>query len=140
MTGKFESQFDVRATGTLKKWYSEQLLGLAADGWSVKAFWYDWRQDLAQIADNLRQQIDGWFGPDAPVNLVAHSMGGLVSRTYILRHAQRWGRKSRLIMLGPNHGSFAIPQVITRADDTIRKLAIVDLEHNLRELSDILKS
>jgi pimeloyl-ACP methyl ester carboxylesterase len=139
MTGKFESQFDVRATGILKKWYSEQLLGLAADGWNVQAFWYDWRQDLAQIADSLRQQIDRWFGPDAPVNLVAHSMGGLVSRTYILRHAQRWGKKGRLIMLGaPNHGSFAIPQVITGAYDTIRKLAIVDVTHSLRELCDIL--
>ncbi len=139
MTGKFESQFDVRSTGILKKWYSEQLLGLAADGWNVQAFWYDWRQDLAQIADSLRQQIDRWFGPDASVNLVAHSMGGLVSRTYILRHAQRWGKKSRLIMLGtPNHGSFAIPQVITGAYDTIRKLAIVDLTHSRRELCDIL--
>ena len=139
MTGKFESQFDVRATGILKKWYSEQLLGLAADGWNVQAFWYDWRQDLAQIADSLRQQVDRWFGPAATVNLVAHSMGGLVSRTYILRHAQRWGKKGRLIMLGtPNHGSFAIPQVITGAYDTIRKLAIVDLTHSLRELCDIL--
>ena len=139
MTGKFESQFVVRATGILKKWYSEQLLGLAADGWNVQAFWYDWRQDLANIADSLRQQIDHWFGPDATVNLVAHSMGGLVSRTYILRHAQRWGKKGRLIMLGtPNHGSFAIPQVITGAYDTIRKLAIVDVTHSLRELCDIL--
>ena len=139
MTGKFESQFDVRATGVLKKWYSEQLLGLAADGWNVQAFWYDWRQDLAQSADSLRQQIDRWFGPDATVNLVAHSMGGLVSRTYILRHARRWRKKGRLIMLGtPNHGSFAIPQVITGASDTIRKLAIVDLTHSRRELCDIL--
>ena len=139
MTQNFESQFDVRATGILKKWYSEQLLGLAEDGWNVRAFWYDWRQDLALIADSLRQQIDGWFGADAPVHLVAHSMGGLVSRTYILRHPQRWGKTSRLIMLGtPNHGSFAIPQVITGAYETIRKLAVVDGTHRLRELCDIL--
>jgi pimeloyl-ACP methyl ester carboxylesterase len=139
MTEKFESQFDVRATGIPKKWYSKQLLGLAADGWNVQAFWYDWRQDLARIADSLRQQIDRWFGSDATVNLVAHSMGGLVARTYILRHAQRWGNRGRLIMLGtPNHGSFAIPQMITGAYDTIRKLAIVDVTHSLRELCDIL--
>jgi pimeloyl-ACP methyl ester carboxylesterase len=141
MTQSFESQFDVRATGILKKWYSEQLLGLAQDGWNVQAFWYDWRQDLALIADSLRRQIDGWFGAEAPVHLVAHSMGGLVSRTYILRHPQRWGKTSRLIMLGtPNHGSFAIPQVITGAYDTIRKLAIVDGTHSLRELCDILNT
>ena len=139
MTQTFEPQFDVRATGILKKWYAEQLLGLAQDGWNVQAFWYDWREDLARIADSLRQQIDGWFGAEAPVHLVAHSMGGLVSRTYILRHPKRWGRTSRLIMLGtPNHGSFAIPQVITGAYETIRKLAIVDGTHNLRDLCDIL--
>src|SRR5580765_845661 len=108
---------------------------------NVKTFWFDWRQDLAGVADNLRQQIDGWFGPSADVHLVAHSMGGLVSRTYILRHPDRWGKKSRLVMLGtPNHGSFAIPQVITGAYDTVRKLALLDLTHNLRDLCTILNS
>ncbi len=141
MTPELRSQFDVRATGILKKYYAEQILGLAAVGWNVQAFWYDWRQDLATIADTLRQQIDGWFGSDAAVNLVAHSMGGLVSRTYILRHPDRWNKGGRLIMLGtPNHGSFAIPQVITGAYDTVRKLALVDLSHSRRDLCAILNS
>ncbi|MGZ5022338.1 MAG: CHAT domain-containing protein, partial [Chthoniobacterales bacterium] len=139
MTPDFHSQFNIQATGIIKKYYAEQILGLTNDGWNVKAFWYDWRQNLTGIADNLRQQIDGWFGPQAAVNLVAHSMGGLVSRTYIANHADRWKRGGRLIMLGtPNHGSFAIPQVITGAYDTIRKLALLDLTHNLRDLCAIL--
>src|SRR5580765_4230726 len=141
MTPDLHSQFNVSATGIIKKYYAEQILGLTNDNWNVKTFWFDWRQDLAGVADNLRQQIDGWFGPSADVHLVAHSMGGLVSRTYILRHPDRWGKKSRLVMLGtPNHGSFAIPQVITGAYDTVRKLALLDLTHNLRDLCTILNS
>jgi len=68
MTAEAQSQFDVRPTVILKKWYGEQLLGLAAEGWNVQSFYYDWRRDLAEIADALRQQIDAWFGPDAAVN------------------------------------------------------------------------
>ncbi len=139
MTPDYKSQFNVRATGIIKKYYAEQILGLTNDGWNVKAFWFDWRQNLTSIADNLRQQIDTWFGPQAAVNLVAHSMGGLVSRTYIAKYPDRWKRGGRLVMLGtPNHGSFAIPQVITGAYDTVRKLALLDLTHNLRDLCTIL--
>ena len=58
MTPELGSHFDVRATGILKKWYSEMLLDLAADRWNVQAFWFDWRLDLASIADALRAQID----------------------------------------------------------------------------------
>jgi len=141
MTPEPKSQFDVRSTGILKKWYSEMLLGLVADQWNVKAFWYDWRLDLAESADALHEQINQWFGPDSTVNLVAHSMGGLVSRTFILRHPDRWAKGGRLVMLGtPNHGSFTIPEVITGALDTVRKITILDVTHNRTELLSILNT
>ena len=141
MTPELKSTFDVRATGILKKWYSEMLLSLAADRWNTQAFWYDWRLDLADIADALRAQIDRWFGPNSAVNLVAHSMGGLVSRTYILRHPDRWTKGGHLVMLGtPNHGSFSIPQLITGALDIVRKLAILDVTHTRRQLLGVLNT
>jgi pimeloyl-ACP methyl ester carboxylesterase len=141
VTPAMTSEFDVRPTGILKKWYADMLLGLAADEWNVQPFAYDWRLDLAESADALRDKIDGWFGGSQPVNLVAHSMGGLVSRTFILRHQDRWGKEGRLVMLGtPNHGSFAIPQVITGAYDTVRKLALADVKHSLEELLAILNT
>ncbi len=133
-----KSLFDVRATGILKKWYAEQILGLSYD-WNVQTYWYDWRRDLDEIADDLHAKIGGWFGEDAPVSLVAHSMGGLVSRSYIARHAKRWNKGGKLVMLGtPNHGSFAIPQVITGVIDTVRKLDLVDQKHKLAEITEIL--
>ena len=141
MTADFKSQFEVQATGIFKQWYSEMVLNLAADRWNVQAFWYDWRLDLAEIADALRAQIDRWFGPTSPVHLVAHSMGGLVARTYIRQHADRWVKGGKLLMLGtPNHGSFAIPQLLTGALDTIRKLARLDVIHSRRELLEVLNS
>src|SRR6516165_9843455 len=103
--------------------------------------WYDWRLDLAESADALHEQINQWFGPDSTVNLVAHSMGGLVSRTFILRHPDRWAKGGILVMLGtPNHGSFTIPEVITGALDTVRKITILDVTHNRTELLSILNT
>ena len=44
-------------------------------------------------------------------------------------------------MLGtPNHGSFTIPEVITGALDTVRKIAILDVTHNRTELLSILNT
>ena len=150
MSGLDKSLYDVEATGILKKWYAEMLLGLAQD-WNVQAFWYDWRRDLRESADVLHERINAWFGADAPVHLVGHSMGGLVARTFILQHADRWKRAwdtkgkgragGRLVMLGtPNHGSFAIPQICTGVESSVRKLIIADLKHNASELVGIVNT
>ncbi len=86
-------------------------------------FVYDWRQDNALTARKLTaliEQIQVDFGnPDQKVDLVAHSMGGLISR-YFLRYGSRdvlddnefpvnfegAGSVRRAILLGtPNLGS-----------------------------------
>ncbi len=54
-------------------------------------FVYDWRLDMADIAGQLADFIDriraDYGQPDLQVDIVAHSMGGLVSRYYL-----RYGR------------------------------------------------
>lgn len=138
MDEKGVSQFDVRATGMIKRYYAELVTALATD-WNAQAFPYDWRRDLDELADDLATRINGWFGPDAPVNFVAHSMGGLVARTFIQRQPKRWAKGGKLIMLGtPNHGSFAIPQVITGTLDAVRWLERIDFAHDLPALLEIL--
>lgn len=140
MNNATDSAHDVRPTGILKKWYGEMLLGLQRD-WNVQAFPFDWRKDLRDSADRLAERIDEWFGAGSRVHFVAHSMGGMVVRTFILRHEARWRKCGRLIMLGtPNHGSFAIPQVAHGAESTVRKLAQFDFKHSLSELLGILNS
>jgi CHAT domain-containing protein/pimeloyl-ACP methyl ester carboxylesterase len=132
--------FDVRPSAIMKKYYGEMILSLGAE-WNVRTFCYDWRKDLRDSAADLNRQIRAWFGDDVPVHIIAHSMGGLVSRTYAKAHADRWKKGGRLIMLGtPNHGSFAIPQVITGLNDSVSKLARIDIKHSLHELLEILNS
>ena len=132
------SVFDVRATGMIKRYYAELVTTLAAD-WKTQAFPYDWRRDLDDLADQLAVSVNQWFGPDEPVHFVAHSMGGLVARTFIHRQPKRWAKGGKLIMLGtPNHGSFAIPQVITGTLDAVRWLERIDLKHDLPEVLEIL--
>jgi pimeloyl-ACP methyl ester carboxylesterase len=147
---EYDERYDVRASGIMKRYYGELLLSLS-ENWQVRAFWFDWRKDLRLAASDLEAQIDGWFRDGEPVHLVAHSMGGLVARTFIKKYPERWrsiwdekgqGRRGgRLIMLGtPNYGSFAIPQTITGIESMVRKLALLDVRHNRSELLDILNS
>lgn len=89
-------------------------------------FYYDWRQDnvitARQLADFIDQIREDYADPDLKVDIVAHSMGGLITRYYI-----RYGREDvldsndfpvnmyggervrRVILLGtPNLGSIRI--------------------------------
>jgi pimeloyl-ACP methyl ester carboxylesterase len=140
----------IQATGILKRYYGELLLSLM-QSWNTHAFWYDWRLDIDSTADQLAQRLHAWFGDDDPVHLVAHSMGGLVARAFIKKYPERWkamwdaqndGRRGgRLVMLGtPNHGSFSIPQLLLGLNDTLHRLALVDLRHNVQDLLEIVKT
>jgi pimeloyl-ACP methyl ester carboxylesterase len=146
-TGKY----DIRATGIMKDYYGEVLMKLRKLNWNVQAFWFDWRKDLKASADQLNEKIKLWFGKDSPVHLVAHSMGGLVARTFIKKYPARWtsmwdaktdGRAGgRLVMLGtPNYGSFIIPQVMTGLEPVVRKLAFLDCPHGQQSILNIINT
>lgn len=70
----------------------------------VFAFFYDWRKPLDLAADLLRDQI-GRCLMDKPataqVDIVAHSMGGLVARAYLQKHGS--DRVERLVTFGTPH-------------------------------------
>lgn len=152
---EFAPDDDCQATGILKRYYGELLLTLAVH-WTVRTFWFDWRKDINTAADALAAQLSAWFGDDTPVHIVAHSMGGLVARTFIARHAERWHgmwdagdagggrpgeRGGRLLMLGtPNYGSYASVQTLTGLEGTLRKLDLLDLSHDHSELQEIVNS
>jgi pimeloyl-ACP methyl ester carboxylesterase len=53
---------------------------------TLKVFPYDWRKDNAQAASQLADVVDtvaATLGADPDITVVAHSMGGLVSRNYL---------------------------------------------------------
>ncbi|MFL6256942.1 MAG: CHAT domain-containing protein [Pyrinomonadaceae bacterium] len=147
------SPYDVRATGIMQDYYGELVLALLVKNWDAQSFWFDWRKDMNASARELNAKINGWFGTDTPVHIVAHSMGGVVSQIFIKNYAQRWAsmwdgqsepqgrRGGRLVMLGtPTYGSFIIPQVITGLEPVVRKLAFVDGSHDLRGILDIVNT
>ena len=49
-------------------------------------FYYDWRQPLTTLADTFKDYLNNTIPPDTKVNLVGHSMGGMVARTYAQNH------------------------------------------------------
>lgn len=140
-----DPKFTVKPSTLDKRTYARAILWLRAR-WNVHPFAYDWRKDVDLSSADLAERIREKFG-DEPVHLVAHSMGGLVSRNFIRLHRDLWdkmagsdGRKGgRLIMLGtPNFGSFVIPQTLTGVENMVRLLAAADLRDSLEEILEII--
>ncbi len=118
-----------------------------SEEWDVLPFAYDWRLDIDGSARALAGRIREWAHGE-PVHLVAHSMGGLVSRRMCQLAPDVWqsmadgtanARGGRLVMLGtPNRGSFAIALALTGEEKLVRMLATLDVRHSLAEVVDIL--
>ena len=136
----------MRIAGVHRKTYLPLLLELDTH-WDVRPFGFDWREDIDKSAARLDGEIKA-FGAGGPVHLVAHSMGGLVSRRFIQLFPDTWaamddtsgkGRGGRLIMAGtPNRGSFSIPLTLTGAEKLVKLLGNADVDHSLQELLAII--
>ena len=127
------------ASGIIQKYYGELTMRLS-ETWNTAQFYFDWRKDIYRAAVELQERAADAFGRGAPFHIVAHSMGGLVARTFIKQNNDAWkamqknGAKQggRLIMLGtPNYGSFAVTQIMTGLEGIIRKLDFIDTRNNL---------
>jgi len=96
-------------------------------------FDYDWRQDVATLGRLLADRIaaDG----KESVAIIGHSMGGLVARAALTHPAG--AQVSQLVMLGtPNGGSLAAVQALRGTYSVVRKLAMMDREHDAEFLAD----
>jgi len=70
-------------------------------------FNYDWRQPIEDIAEDLEDYIDTKINPppEAEIDLVGHSLGGMVARTYLQNNPTNH-HVDQLITLGsPHHGA-----------------------------------
>ena len=135
----------VQPSGLDKDSYAETILWLKAY-WNVEPLAYDWRKDVDLAAERLKELVESTF-KDQPVHIVAHSMGGLVSRNFIRLYPKVWkamvepkkGQGGRLIMLGtPNYGSHAIVQAMVAKEKLVKWLAAADLCHDLDEVLEVL--
>lgn len=138
-------QHGVRADGPVAKAYGD-LVDYLAQSHYVIPFAYDWRRSILRTGEELGAAVDERLrNSDKPVRIVAHSMGGLVTRAMISRCPKVWERMcarkgSRVLMLGtPNRGSYSIARIFARQDKLIKMLALADLRHNQNELLDIIR-
>ena len=130
----------------LKLWYA---------GFDAEFHHYDWRQSIDKLGRELANKIvkeTGGSNTDRPgsISIVAHSMGGLVSRRALQILSEKTesdgetpmlDRVNRLVMQGtPNFGSFAPAMVVQGVYPTVKKVAALDLHHTVEELSEELFS
>jgi hypothetical protein len=141
-TGKNKKGEDVEATGLLGSYY-----GLALEMLQADPFPYDWRLDVRQNAEKLAAAVEAKLGSAEfkdgdKLSFVAHSMGGLVVRSFIQQRPDLWERaKGKLIMLGtPNSGAFAAVKGLMGKNETAGKLALIDFFHDNSEINRIINT
>ncbi len=107
-------------------------------------FPYDWRRPIEYNADILKNALDRWSDgdPDCKFNLVAHSMGGLVSRTYMARHPKHAEQHvRRLIMHGtPNFGAASAIDNLINGNSMMATVDKLNDQNEMRSLVYCLPS
>jgi len=78
------------------------LIALKNSGWTVKIFPYDWRKRVSDNAKLLKIFLDSQVKSGEKVDVVAHSMGGLLARSYIEQEGNN-NKIDKLITVGTPH-------------------------------------
>jgi hypothetical protein len=100
--------------------YLRLKLNLRAAGFSPVLYDYDWRRGISELGAALADRIRN--EPSDRVMIVAHSMGGLVSRAALTQPGM--SNVERLVLLGtPNFGSFAPLQALRGTYPVVRKIS-----------------
>jgi pimeloyl-ACP methyl ester carboxylesterase len=132
---QLDTRKQIKPQGVILLAYLSLKLRLRIAGFDADFVPYDWRLSLGQLGLELAKLIDAQA---KPVYVVAHSMGGLVTRASF---SHRPGNLQRVVMLGtPNFGSYAPVQAFRGVYSVIRKLDWLDRRHNLAELAAIFGS
>ncbi|MET0856702.1 MAG: CHAT domain-containing protein, partial [Telluria sp.] len=121
----------IKPDGPVGHTYDRLCATLAATH-DVIEFAFDWRKPIEQEAVRLAGDIEAALKlrdtSGQPVQLLAHSMGGLVARVMQLERPEVWKKMmaragARVLMLGtPNAGSWAPMQVLSGDDSFGNKL------------------
>lgn len=108
-------------------------LRLRAAGFGVTLHDYDWRLGIEESGASLAERL--CRHPAGRLAIVAHSMGGLVSRAALALPGTQ--RVERAILLGtPNLGSFAPVQALRGTYAVVRKIARLNAATTAERLSE----
>ncbi len=128
---------------SLVKTSYEKLYKRLSNTYDVYVHPFDWRQQLNESAAIFEVLIKELLKLNQPIKLVAHSMGGVLIRDFIIKHPETWkqlnGSKNfRVLFLGsPLGGSFRIPAVLFGKDSIINTLSTIDLKHTKKQLLEM---
>ncbi len=104
-----------------KEIYQELLNQLTIHNWDITQFYYDWRKDIRNNSIILTDLINSKTSVGEKVNIVGHSMGGLIGRNYL--ENQNGGKTSKFLAIGaPNAGSALIYPAIANGEFWINDL------------------
>lgn len=105
---------------------------------AVYEFPYDWRLPIEHNGDLLRESIERWSAgnPNQQFTLVAHSMGGLVSRAYLGQHQKEAEKRiKRLITLGtPHHGATSAIDNLFNGNSMMATVDKLNKQNGMREV------
>jgi pimeloyl-ACP methyl ester carboxylesterase len=123
----------VVSLGVVLYTYLRLKLHLQAAGFDCVFHDYDWRLGVDVLGQALAERLRRETAKR--VMLVAHSMGGLVSRAALAMPG--CGRVERVVLLGtPNFGSFAPVQALRGTYAVVRKIARLNQEHSAEWLAE----
>lgn len=111
--------------------------------YDVVTFQFDWRLPLQVSAIALEEKIKECLDHGQPIKIVAHSMGGVLVRDFILYHSETWkllneSKGFKAVFLGsPLGGSYRIPYVLFGKDSIIRLLGKIDIKHSTKQLLEV---
>ncbi|MEO0425007.1 MAG: CHAT domain-containing protein [Pseudomonadota bacterium] len=111
---------------------------------NVVPYAYDWRLSLEALGDQLADELeDALRQAEQPLHVIAHSMGGLVTRAMMARRPEVWDRLvangGRLVMAGtPNAGSYATVRALLGRGKMISLLALLDQLNSKEQLLDVV--
>ncbi len=130
-TDRLVAKAPIKPMGVLLQAYARLILKLRIDGCRPSFHAYDWRLGIDELGSALARRI---AADDEPVNLIGHSMGGLIARVAAGLLPRR--HLHRLIMLGtPNHGSFAPVQALRGTYPFVRQISSLDRQHSADALA-----
>ncbi len=124
----------IEPLGVLLLAYLKLKLRLRIAGFDADFHPYDWRRGIDELGRELMERIQQ--DPAHQVHVVAHSMGGLVTRAGLAAAPAAAAKLGRFVMLGtPNFGSFVPVQVLRGTYPVLSAVALLDVKHDPEELS-----
>ncbi len=135
----------VEASGVIKKYYDDFVKHLLKTH-DVITFPFDWRKSIKGAAQQLAKRVETLLDTyNQPIHIIAHSMGGLVVRQFMMDTAPVWKRfiekpANKFVMLGtPWLGSYLIMEVLTGHSSRVKQLAMIDFKNSKEELLNVFR-